>query len=81
MQKPSLKKKNCSTIESLAGRDKEVYTVPKDICPKVEAVARLEFELGYDIVQHFGHYAIGTSLAEFSICYHISLFWKYRKRY
>ena len=35
---------------------------PKDISPKVNVIAQLEFELTYYnvTVQHFSHYAIGT---------------------
>ena len=38
--------------------DKGVHTFPKDICPKVNVIARLEFELAYYdfAVHHFNHY-------------------------
>ena len=40
-------------------KDKEVHTFPKGICPKVNVIARLEFEFAnYDSVVHqFNHYA------------------------
>ena len=38
--------------------DKEVHTFPKGICPKVNVIARLEFELAYydSAVHRFNHY-------------------------
>ena len=38
--------------------DKEVHTFPKGICPNVNVIARLEFELTYydSAVQHINHY-------------------------
>ena len=40
--------------------DKGVHTTLKNICPKVNVIARLEFELAYYhvAVQHISHYAI-----------------------
>ena len=37
--------------------DKWVYTFPKGICPKVNVIVRLEFELAYydSAVQRFNH--------------------------
>ena len=42
--------------------DKGVHTFPKGICPKVNIIARLEFELAYydSVVQRFNHYATRT---------------------
>ncbi len=38
--------------------DKGVHTFPEGICPKVNVIARLEFELAYydSAVQRFNHY-------------------------
>ena len=52
-------KKNCrSTIKPIDGGDKAVHAFPKCICPKVNVIARLEFELAYydSAVQRFKHY-------------------------
>ena len=40
------------------GKDKGVHTFPKGICPKVNVIARLEFELAYNdsAVRRFNHY-------------------------
>ena len=42
--------------------DKRVHTFPKSICPKVNVIARLEYELAYyDCVVHrFNHYTTRT---------------------
>ena len=42
--------------------DKGVHTFPKGICPKVNVIARLEFELAYyDFAVHrFNHYTTRT---------------------
>ena len=46
----------------------------KGICPKVNVIVRLEFELTYDdsTVQHFNHYTTGTPpvkvLISFKLC-------------
>ena len=39
-----------------------VHTFPKGICPKVNVIAQLEFELGYydSTVQHFSYYTTRT---------------------
>ena len=44
--------------------NKKVYSFLKDVSPKVNIVAWLEFELAYYNVslQHVNHYAMGTSL-------------------
>ena len=43
--------------------DKGVHTFPKCICPKVNIIARLEFELAYynSAVQRFNHYTMRTT--------------------
>ena len=45
-----------------SGEDKEVHTFPKGICPKVNVIARLEFELAYydSEVHRFNHYSTRT---------------------
>ena len=42
--------------------DKGVHTFPKDICPKVNVIARLEYGLAYynSAVYHFNHYTTRT---------------------
>ena len=42
--------------------DKGVHNFPKGICPKVNVIARLEYELAYydSAVHHFNHYATRT---------------------
>ena len=42
--------------------DKGVHTFPKSICPKVNAIARLEHELAYydSAVHRFNHYTTRT---------------------
>ena len=42
--------------------DKGVHTFPKGICPKVNVIARLEYELAYydSAVHHFNHYTTRT---------------------
>ena len=42
--------------------DKGVHTFPKGICPKVNVIARLEYELTYydSAVQRFNHYTTRT---------------------
>ena len=49
--------------------DKEFHTFPKGICPKVNVIARLEFELAIcdSEVQRLNHYTTG-----FIACQHIS---------
>ena len=43
--------------------DKGVHTFPKGICPKVNVIARLEFELAYydSAVYRFDHYTPRTA--------------------
>ena len=42
--------------------DKGVHTFPKSICPKVNLIARLKYELTYNdsTVHHFNHYTTRT---------------------
>ena len=42
--------------------DKEVHTFPQGICPKVNVIARLEYELAYydSAVHRFNHYTTRT---------------------
>ena len=42
--------------------DKRVHTFPKGICPKVNVIARLEYQLAYynSTVHHFNHYTPRT---------------------
>ena len=43
--------------------DKGVHNFPKGICPKVNVIARLEYELAYydSAVHRFNHYTTRTS--------------------
>ena len=43
----SFKKNSSSTIQHITGRIRRIHTFPKIICPKVNVIARLEFELAY----------------------------------
>ena len=45
MPKPSFKKNNSDAIYPITGRIGGVHTFPKGICPKVNVIAWLEFEL------------------------------------
>ena len=51
--------------------DKGVHTFPKDICPKVNVIARLEYELAYydSAVHRFNHYTTRTPPRSFSYTY------------
>ena len=51
---PPLLKDSSGTIQPIAWKNKEVHAFPKGISPKVNKMARLEFEL---VAQHFSHYA------------------------
>ena len=59
MPKPFSKKNNSGTI---AGRIRGVHTFPNNICPKVNVVTRLEFELTfyYSAVHRSNHYTTMT---------------------
>ena len=64
MPKPSFQRDSSGTIETNRWEDKEVHTFPKGICPKVNVIARPEFELAlYDSgVQRFKPYTLRTPL-------------------
>ena len=49
--------------------DKGVHTFPMGICPKVNVIARLEYELAYydSAVHHFIHYTTRTPLRKLEI--------------
>ena len=56
--------------------DKGVHTFPMGICPKVNVIARLEFELAYydSAIHRFNHYTTRTPpklfmLNDFNHCY------------
>ena len=42
--------------------DKRIHTLPKGICPKMNIIARLEFELAYNdfAIQCFNHYTMSS---------------------
>ena len=53
MPKPSFEKNSRGTILTHSWEDKGVHTFPKSICPKVNVIARPEFELAsYDSTVH-----------------------------
>ena len=64
MPKLSFKKNRRGTNLTHMSEGKGVYTFPKDICPKVNVIAQLGFELTYydSAVQCFNHYTTRTSL-------------------
>ena len=68
MPNPSLEKNSSDLIQSW--EDKGVHTFPKGICPKVNVIVRLGFELAYydSAVQHFNHYTSRTPCGTESIC-------------
>ena len=47
MPKIFLKKNRFSVIQPIAGGDKSVHAFFECICPKVNVIVRLEFELAY----------------------------------
>ena len=51
--------------------DKGVHTFPKGICPKMNVIARLEYELTYydSAVHRFNHYTTRTPLCNFRYYY------------
>ena len=57
------KKNSSGTIQPIAGRISGVHTFPKGICPKVNVIARLVFELAYydSVVHRFNHYTTRTA--------------------
>ena len=50
-------KNSSGTIQPIAGRIRGSNTFPKGICPKVNVIARLEYELAYydSAVHRFNH--------------------------
>ena len=58
MPKPSLEKNISDVSVTYSWEDLTFLTFPKGICPKVNVIARLEFELAYydSAVQRFNHY-------------------------
>ena len=56
--------KKLSKLQPISGRINGIHTFPKGICPKVNVIARLEFELAYyDFAVHrFNHYTTRTPL-------------------
>ena len=58
MPNPSFLKESRGTIEPIPGRISGGGSYTKRICPKVNVIAWLEFELAYydSAVQHFNHY-------------------------
>ena len=62
MQKPFSLEEQLWYYLTHTWEDKGVHTFPKGICPKVNVIARLEFELAYyDFAIHrFNHYTTRT---------------------
>ena len=62
MPKLFSQKNRNGTIKNHSWEDKGVHTFPKGICPKVNVILRLEYELAnYDsTVHHFNHYTTRT---------------------
>ena len=60
--KPILLEDQWRYYSTRSWEDKEVHTFPKGICPKVNVIARLEFESAYydSAVHHFNHYTTKT---------------------
>ena len=57
---------NSSVFLTHSRKDKEVHTFPKGICPKVNVIARLEFEFTYydSAVHRVNHYTTSTPPVE-----------------
>ena len=64
----SLPRNNSDIIEFIAEGNR-IHTFPKGISPKVNVIAKQEFELAYFVaaVQYFNHYATGNSRKEKSL--------------
>ena len=58
--------------------DKGVHTFPKGICPKVNVIARLEYELAYydSAVHRFNHYTTKTPLCIIMLWALLNISWK-----
>ena len=71
MPKPISLKNSSGTI----WEDEKVHTFPKGICPKVNVIARLEYELAYydSAVQRFNHYTIEYLQVMLKLCYHLDM--------
>ena len=63
MPTPSFWKKGSDTIERIVGKVSEFMLFSKSICPKLNEIARLEFELANydDTAQNFTHYTCNTT--------------------
>ena len=59
--------------------DKGLHTFPKGICPKVNVIAQLEFELAYydSAFQRFNHYTTKIPPHSSCISYVVNLEWMY----
>ena len=68
MPKPLLREEQQWYYLTHSWEDKGVHTFPKGICPKVNVVARLEYELAYydSAVHRFNHYPTRTPLFHLS---------------
>ena len=62
MPNPSFQKKQQCCYLTHSWEDTEVHTFSKGICPKVNVLARLDFELAYNdpAVHRFNHYTTRT---------------------
>ena len=67
--------KGISAIWTHSWEDKGVHTFPKCICPKVNVIARLEYELAYydSAVHRFNHYTTRTPWISPTLSRHFSL--------
>ena len=61
IEKPTLWKNSSDAIKPIAGGDKGIHASRKGICPKVNVIARLEFEFTYfkAVVQYLNHCYVG----------------------
>ena len=67
----------------------KVHTFPNDICPKVNVIARREYELAYydSSVHRFNHYTTRTPPIVNEVCFKnnkqdvLCAFWMYRRMY
>ena len=64
MPEPFSKKNSSGTNLTHSWENKGVHTFPKGICPKVNVIVQLEYELAYydSAVHHFNHYTTKTPL-------------------
>ena len=71
MPKPFSEKNSSDTYYLTHSReDKGVHTFPKGICPKVNIIVRLEYELAYNdsAVHRFNHYTTRTPPFQRGVC-------------